>query len=269
MGMNAPQASRRDPIGDRFYTPLDIADRAERACFYCCAAISFAPLLIDPEINSKTHKFSIALFAIFVISSFIIAATNRLYFFPRANDARRRGLISDAFGIPLTTLLSSGYYNNTETEPHRRLGICTLESLFFTKSILAKLAISERLGNFSYMLIWLLAAMWRDTQIGLLLIGAQFLFSEQIVARWIRIEWARARAERLYESTYQFFRTGGDDHMTAAYAIAFFTEYEAGKSVSAIAMPKRIFLKEKPRLDAEWQEIASGLKTAPVIAKSS
>jgi hypothetical protein len=56
----------------------------------------------------------------------------------------------------------------------------------------------ERARICVHVLAWLWAAVYRGTDLELLAVAAQVLFSEQLLSRWVRMEWLRARVERLY-----------------------------------------------------------------------
>jgi hypothetical protein len=271
--MNTPvgqsaEPKRLDPIGDHYYVPLSVSDRVERLLFYLSAAASFAPLTIDERTHHRLHELSLSVFVVTVVLSFGITVANRLYFFPRAQDARRRGLASDAFAVLLSQPLPVGYYSNTFPPSPLRLGACTLESVFFTKSILAKMARWERLRAIAYFTLWILATTFRDTDIDLLAAGAQLVLSEQILSRWMRLEWSRARMERLYDAAYQFFTTGANladaqNPKAQAYMASLYADYEAAKMLGGIVVSKQIFDRERAALDVAWTEIEQSLHARP------
>jgi hypothetical protein len=198
-----------------------------------------------------------------VIVGFIINMTNRLYFFPRAEDARRKEFLSNAFDFDLLHERTHGYYNNDEKDPIRRIGVLTLENLFFSKAILHKMAPSIRAKAFAYFLAWIAAALWRDLPQDWVLAAAQVIFSEEIISRWLRLEWARNRAENIYSFTHRLYQMNPQQDKLAAYAIAAFADYESGKTLAGILLSSKIFTKYNKTLSAEWEIVKSGLPLTP------
>ena len=94
-----------------------------------------------------------------------------------------------------------------------------LENLFFAKAILLEMAPYSRVKASLYFIVWLAVVIWRDTPLDLIATAAQVLFSEEIIARWLRLEWALNRFERIYESTYRLFQSFPAANRFPAFAI--------------------------------------------------
>jgi len=255
----AKTSTRIDPIRLNHFKPLEQSEAAASFIFYLAGAISFAPLLLDSKVHPRIFATLLTVFVILVISNFLIGMVNRLYFMPRAEDARRKEFLSNAYQFDLIHERTSGYYNNSETDPIRRIGLSTLENLFFSKNILRLMAPAARAKALIYMLAWLSLAIWRETPLGWLPVAAQVIFSEELISRWLRLEWARSRAEILYESMHRLFQINPDKDKLAAYSIATFVDYEAGKSLGGILLSKKIFDKTNKHLTSEWEQIKTGL----------
>lgn len=256
---NSTNTTRVDPIRENHYRPLEQSELASTWLFYVGAAVSFLPLSIDPTLNPKTYSASVILFVLLVLANFFIGITNRLYFFPRAEDARRKEFLSNTFGFDLIHQRTAGYYNNNEIDPLRRLGVSSLENLFFSKAILRKMAPAARFKAFAYFAIWLVIALWREVPLDWISAGAQVLFSAEIISRWLRLEWARNRAEHLYDSTHRLFQLNPIADKFAAYSIAAFADYESGKALGGILLSQTIFDQYNTSLSAEWETVKNGL----------
>jgi hypothetical protein len=90
-------------------------------------------------------------------------------------------------------------------------------------------------------------------------IAAATIFGEQILMRWLRLEWFRVRSERAYERLRRLFLDGANDREFAAQAIDNFTFYESGKALSAVTLSDRLFRKRNDELSAEWKEVCAQL----------
>jgi hypothetical protein len=256
---NNPTSNRQDPIRENHYKPLERSELASTWIFYIAAVASFGPLLLDQRSSPKLYSAAIALFALLVVCNFILSIANRLYFFPRAEDARRKEFLSNTFRFNLIHERTTGYYNNSETDPLRRLGISALENLFFSKAILRRMAPAVRTKAALYFALWITAALWRDTPLDWLSTAAQVVFSEEIISRWLRLEWARNRAENIYASTHSLYQLNPPQDKLTAYAISAFADYESGKSLGGILLSKAIFEECNAQLTAEWEIVKAGL----------
>lgn len=257
--VNSHVPTRDDPIRKNYFRPLEIAEAASGWLFYLGALASFAPLLIDQTAHPKMYVGALGIFVLIVVSMFITGIATRLYFFPRAEDARRKEFLSNTFGFDLIHHRTMGYYNNNETEPHKRMGLSVLENLFFTKAILREMAPVVRAKAFIYLVIWIAVVVWRETPPDWIVTAAQVLFSEEIIARWLRLEWARSRAERIYDATYRLFQSSPDPNKLYAYAVDAFGDYETGKALGGILLSQKVFDRLNTTLADEWAAVKQGL----------
>lgn len=256
---NTPAPPRQDPIRENHYKPLERSELAASWIFYVAALASFVPLLLDQKSSPKLYNAAITFFALLVICNFLISIANRLYFFPRAEDARRKEFLSNTFQFNLIHERTTGYYNNNETDPLRRIGVSALENLFFSKAILRRMAPAIRAKAVLYFVLWVGAALWRDTPLDWISTVAQVVFSEEIISRWLRLEWARNRAENIYASTHSLYQLNPPQDKLAAYAISAFVDYESGKALGGILLSKAIFDECNAALTAEWEIVKAGL----------
>jgi len=251
--------ARSDPIRDRYYAWIEYVERATSISFYLAAVASLLVLFIHRRVHPSIYQLVQLLFVLLVVTVFLTALITRLYLQPRAQDARRSELLSSAFNVSLTHTRTVGYYNNTETEPMARLAMCLFENCFFGKSIVHKMLITERAKTTVYLAIWAIVALMRNSPMELVAIAAQIVFSEEILLRWFRLEWARSRYEQIYKELFLILSTERKRPHFSALVLEAFGSYETGKTLTGIVLPSRIFTRLNKQLSSEWLEIRDSL----------
>lgn len=254
-----PNGTRRDPIREEYFLSVEAFESASNYLFWIIAALSCAIFFIDRPENPFAHQITQWTFSALTIGMFVIGIAQRLYLIPRAEDARRRDFISSAFEVSLSYKSTAGYYNNSLTDPNQRIAAQILENSFFSKTIILHMLRRERMTTACYAAMWLLAVLNRDTDIGLLAIVSQVIFSEQIISNWLRLESARMRYEKTYEDTYRLLQTKDFSGVFTARVIEILGFYEASKINSGIVLSSAIFEKLNHQLSVEWEEIKSRL----------
>ncbi len=246
---------RHDPIGDQYFSPVRVADEVSGWLFYIAALLSFATLLVDKKEMPRIYDIVQALFVLSVIAVFVIGIVIRLYLTPRAEDMRRKDLLSKAFSVPLTHEQTTGYYNNNQTNPIRFLGVAYMENSFFSKAVLLKMAKWERLKISIYITCFLIAVLNRSTDLAFAATAAAAIFSEQILSRWFRMEWLRSRCESTYNDLNSLFQSSPNSTTLQAKVLEAATFYETGKANAAITLSESVFFKLNPTLSNEWERI--------------
>lgn len=248
---------RVDPIGERYYNPLRWSEGFLGLSFWVVAILSVLIFLVDKSNFPKLSSLAQIAFIVAVIISFLIGIANRLYFAPRAEDKRREELLSNAFQTNLTYERTAGYYNNNLATSIGRLAAALLENSFFSKNVASRMAASERLRVGVYFFIWLITALNRASDVALIAVVAQVLFSENIISRLIRLEWLRVRFERSYDELYNLIQSSKDfeDATFRARAINLFGFYETGKAYGGVVLSSKVFFKLNAKLSAEWADI--------------
>lgn len=254
-------AARSDPVGDHYYRPLVIAETWSNWLFWIAAVLSILALTVERSSSPKLYDLVQGAFVIGVVALFVLGLAVRLYWTPRAEDKRRQSLLSNALNVAITHEQVVGYYNNKETMPLKRLGAALLENSLFSKSILLTMARGERLRVVAYVLVWIVAALYRATDLALVAALAQAIFGEQIVSRWLRLEWVRNRFEHVYDHLYQLFQSTQDfdrDEFRIR-VLAEFGEYETTKAYGGILLSTLVFNRLNPALSLEWEQIKQRL----------
>ena len=257
----ANQPSKIDPIRKRYYRPLEIAESSSDWLFLLVAALSILALAVERTTYPRLYDLVQGAFVVGVLALFFLGLGIRLYWTPRADDKRRQQLLSNSFAVALTHEQTSGYYNNDQTNPLRRLCASLLENSFFSKNVTLKMAHGERIRVAVYALIWIVALLNRATDLALAAAMAQAVFSEQIISRWVRLEWLRMRFERVYEHLYRLVQTTTNFNKEEfrVRVLEAFGEYETGKGYGGITLSARIFERLNPSLSLEWAEIRKAL----------
>lgn len=249
-----------DPIRDRYFKPLELAEQGSEAFFYVAAVLSFATLLVDKTVYPAGYSIIQVLFVVSVIAVFFLGLGIRLYWTPRAEDQRRLDLLSNANGVPLTHEKTIGYYNNDQTTSTKRLGVATMENSHFSRAIALEMAKKERLKVCAYIASFIIVALYRNTDLAIAAASAQAVFSEQIVSRWLRLEWLRMRCDETYKKLYSIFQDAPNKNTTNAKVLECFAFYETGKANAGIMLSSRVFERLNPSLSAEWETIKATLK---------
>lgn len=254
------QTERIDEL-ERYYTPIEILDDWNRRVFWLSAVLSIA-VFFKNSIPWKSLQDLLEIsFVVLVIVHLFLSLYIRFHLFPIAQRKRRRQLLSDSFGVPLISETTQKYYNNEFPPSVARLGASVLENTLFAKNICSQMATRERIKILGYFIVWVLAIFWRSTNLGLLVIITQTLFSSEIIENWIRIELLRQETEKFYEELYSEFLHKVD--LSSPNGIASildtFASYEAAKSMTGIRQLRSIFQAINPDLSKEWDKTRNKL----------
>jgi hypothetical protein len=248
---------KTDPIGDEFYRPLVRADQWTTALFYAAAALSIAALLVQEQAYPTFYAIVKMLFALAVIALFASTLFTKLYFSPRAQLRRYQDFLSHAFGRQLSYKRTTAYYNNSAVAVPIRIAAQVCESSFFSREILARMVKRERIIIAIYVIIWVIAVLNRNTNLAVIGIAAQIVFSEQIISRWLRLEWLLRECERMYDDLFRLLQSKSDIEI---FAIENLGRYEIVKATAAISLSSRIFDAQREHLNAEWEKIRKVLE---------
>ncbi|RUL77489.1 hypothetical protein [Dyella choica] len=252
--------SRSDPVRTRYFTPLTRAELASDVLFYTGAALSIVVLLVDKTLRPTLHGSLMTVFAVSVAALFIITMVIRLYFAPRAADHRARDFVSSVYNVKLTHALTDGYYNNTLRTSEARLAAQVLENTHFSKAIVLAMVKDERIKVGIYATAWLITLLNRQASLDFILVGSQVVLSEQILSKWLRMEWLRSRCEAIYNDVYALFQSRPSEDTFNARALEAFGKYESAKANAAVTLSERIFQKQNNDLSSEWSDIKLALR---------
>lgn len=259
--------SRHDPIRERYYGSLKVADEISDYLFYVIAFLSFVPFVADRTSHETMYCIVQWLLLLFAIGLFALGLLIRLYLSPRAEEMRRRDLISQAHNLSLTHERTEGYYNNGEVQPDRFLAAVVLENTFHSKAILAEMAKAERFKCLGYLAILFSLMYYQFSDLAIVTTAAVAVFSEQLISRCARVEWLRVKCEEIYKSLYGVFQVASDGEKLSAYSLEALATYETAKSSAGIVLSEKIFMKKRDALAKEWDQIRAVLGIKSVAEK--
>ncbi|MBR8219831.1 hypothetical protein [Burkholderia vietnamiensis] len=252
--------SNADPIRKRYFDDVELADTATDWLFYVGAVLSVLSLLLDKSAYPRIYDWVQVGFLIDAVVLFVLGQVSRLYLTPRAEDKRRQDFFGRAFHVSLSHEVTDGYYNNDARDPNRKLAAQLLENSLFSKTIALSMARFERIKLLVYAVLWLICVINRQSDLGVILAASQVVFSEQLVSRWLRLEWLRMRFEKTYDDVYRLFQSRPAASTFAAMALDSLTSYEAAKSTAGITLSSGTFDKLNPSISNEWTSIKALLK---------
>lgn len=252
--------SRFDPIRTNYFDAVQIAEKVSDSLFYLSALLSFGTLIVDQTTNPDAYDFILLIFSLSVVAMFTIGMILRLYLTPRAEDKRRQDFFSSACNVGLIHQQTDGYYNNNFEDPMKRMAAQSFENSFFSKEIALRMAHHERLKVALYALIWLILLHYRRTDLSWIVAATQAIFSEQILSKWLRLEWLRIRFEKAFDDFYKLFQSRPPVAKFNAFALEGMAMYETAKANAAINLSSKIFDDLNERLSAEWESIKATLK---------
>lgn len=252
--------SRSDPIRTNYFDAVQQAENVSNWLFYVNAVLSFCTLLVDQKAHPDAYNLVLLLFSISVVAMFALGLILRLYLTPRAEDKRRQDFFSSACNVSLIHQQTDGYYNNDFRDPIKRMAAQVLENSLFSKEIALRMARLERRNVAIYALIWLVLLLNRRTDLGWIVAASQAIFSEQILSKWLRLEWLRVRLEKTFDDVFRLFQTKPPVAQFNAHALDALSMYETAKANAAITLSSEIFDDLNPTLSAEWEKVKAALK---------
>lgn len=244
-----------------YYKPVGELDDWISRTFWLSAVLSVVVLFEDQIPWTALRGAPELLFLLAVLTQLIFSLYLRFYIFPKAELKRRRQLVSDSLGVALIPEKTQMYYNNELAPSMARLGANVLENSFFAKAISNRMVNRERVITFSYFLIWILAVSWRRTDLGLVVIITQTLFSSEVIEKWLRLEFLCQKNENYYDQLYDTFLHKVDFNSPSVIAsiIDTFASYEVTKGMAGVRLSESIFTSMNPKLSVEWDDIRNQL----------
>jgi hypothetical protein len=253
----SPASQKIDPIGERYFRPLEQAETANDFLFYISAAASLSTPLIERREYPVIYDWAQGVFIVSVIAYAIAGLVVRLYFSPRAQERRLHDFSAHAFGSPESPERTTNYYTTSSGKPAHRIAAQLLENAFYSKDTALRMAWWERGKLVVYAILFVSVMLARPSDLATVVIVAQIVFSEQLLSRYARLEWFRRQCERTYEDLLRLFE---NQARLDVVAIEFFARYEVAKANAAITLSSAVFNKRKSANDQEWRKIAEQLK---------
>lgn len=257
-------STRVDEI-EKYYNPIDQIEKISTPIFIVTTLLA----LTLPYAKQFQNELQIV-FIIFIIIDFGLSQFLRFIIIPTAERKRRQQLLSDAFDTPLILEKTTLYYNNTYPPSITRLGANIFENSLFSKRILEKMLIKNRIITILYLVIWLIIVLNKNSDFDLRMWISQLFFSANIALYWINLEILRFRYEKVYQKLYDhFFHNIGDENEKGKAAILdSFAEYESAKSSASVKLSSKIFHDINNTVTQEWESLKQILKMQQDVTAS-
>ena len=248
------------------YKPIEGCDRWIFWLFLVSAILSVVILYSDFTQDEGIQNLIIIFFILAVLSHSSLTYVNRFYLIPKAESLRRKQLLSNSFSVPLTPERTERYYNNDVSPSVTRLAANVMENSFFAKNVCGEMAKMERIRILVYLVIYLVSITYRSTDLNLILILTQVLFSGDMFFRYLNIEILRFRNNAIYNDLYNLFlhRESSEPNNMVASMLDAFASYESAKASASIKQSSKIFDKLNSRLTLDWDKIKDKLGIADV-----
>lgn len=250
---------RIDEVNRHYKTPRRVA-KILRCLFWCIAGLSLLQIFPSVVPQLITTFISIA-FVLLTLIFFSLSQAQRYYWLARAESERRRALLTDALGVPLSHEVTQLYYNNSYEPSLRRLGANLLENSFFSSEVTKSMLGGCRLQSGLYLSLWVIFFALRYSDYQLLIVVTQIVFSAEIIASWINLEILHRRYESCFEKLKALFRL--NDGLSGASSIAEILDvaitYESAKAAAGVLLDENTFQKMNETLTNRWNRMRLNL----------
>lgn len=258
--MNVLKSQRIDEVSE-YYKPAAAVVLVGQVLFWCIVVLSFA-VLFGSMVTSIVEDAIKIVFIVLVAVHFVLSQLARFSLVPRAERMRRKQLLSDSFGTPLSHDRTALYYNNEYLPSVTRLAANVMENSLFAKEVAAVMLVNSRLFVGSYFVGWLVSFSLRHDNLSLLLTFTQVLFSSEVLVQWISLEVLRHRHEQTFEKLHDHFlhAIGQESPRAIANLLDAFVEYETTKSSAGLLLSSKVFYRLNPKLTEKWDRIRRELR---------
>lgn len=258
--MNNTGKQRIDEVS-KHYSSIEQLEKISTILFWTNSFLSCLVLYLAPFISKSQITILQSFFLVLVLIYFCISQLSSLYLVPKAELMRRKQLLSNSFGVPLSTEHTSLYYNNSLSPSVERLGANTMENAFFSQSVASKMLDRKRVIIGVYIILWLFAILFRFDNLELLTVTTQLIFSSEIISGWLKLEILRSRFERIYEDLHCHFldKLGKKSPIENVIILNAFASYESAKSTAGILLSTQEFQALNSTLSKQWEQIRQEL----------
>jgi len=252
--MNNTGKQRIDEVA-KHYSLIERLEIISTILFWINSFLSCLILYSSSFIGKSGTNIIQSFFLVLVLIYFSISQVSSLCLVPKAELMRRKQLLSDSLGVPLSIEHTSLYYNNSFSPSMERLGANTMENALFSQEVASKMLYRKRIVIFGYIVLWLFAVLFRPDNFELLTIITQLVFSSEIISGWLKLEILRYHFERIYEDLHHYFLGRSEKESPSANAIILdaFASYESAKSTAGILLSTKEFQVLNPTLSKQWE----------------
>jgi hypothetical protein len=135
----------------------------------------------------------------------------------------------------------------------------TLESSFYSKSIIEKTIWHKRLKILVYFIIWFTLLFMGNIELSTIIIITQIIFSEFILVDWLFTEWLYKKFENVFNNSFSLLNVSLAEDDFNIKSLETIGIYEMIKANSCITLSGKTFKKINSELDKEWKKIRKKL----------
>lgn len=253
---------------DSYFAKVSSINKLSTWLFVLSVVCSFA-VFFSASIN-WLNTFLNIIFIIVTVLYTVMSNWISLFLLRNAQSKRRTHLLSNSFGIKLDDEETCKYYNNPHSPSIVRLGVNVFENTLFTLRVTEEMVKAERVKGSLYFLVLLLLVLIRETDLNLIAIVAQTIFTTGLIINWVKLELLRITSNQLLTEFRQVFLTAeptlNDRVKTIILSLVF--RYETAVAGMGVHLSSKIFHELNPRVSAEWEVIKKNVFTSTEKFKS-
>ncbi|KAG4099413.1 hypothetical protein H8356DRAFT_989649 [Neocallimastix lanati (nom. inval.)] len=181
-----------------------------------------------------------------------------LYLKNNVETEHRKTFIKNALNANITENNSTNnYYNNSEKESIKKMGLNCFESLLFSEFIANKMIREEFLKTTGLVLIFISLVISTHNLLDFTLLISQAFLSLEKLYLFIKLLYFKNHVTVLYSDIYSLFVTSRpkNDQVLIAKILDITMNYECLKYFCKISLSSRIFNKYNSALSKEWDDI--------------
>ncbi|MCY8807028.1 hypothetical protein MOE15_00525 [Bacillus atrophaeus] len=243
---------------DSYYAVIKVLNKIGLFLFWIMVALSMVQLYY-----SKLHILNMV-FLILSLIYFILNTYVSYWYLPNTEEKRMAHLLSNSFRIAFNDEQTNRYYNNDVTPSILKLGINTFENTLFTSQISRIMAKKSSLIVLTYLIIWFIIILYRDSSLELISVIGQTIFTSHIITNVLKECILYVKTQRLQQEFYTLFlQCDGqfeDNRFLNPKIIELVTKYETLKSSMAVSLDTNIFNKINQKTSSKWERIKKQLK---------
>lgn len=252
-------SERKDTV-QKYFDKVDVVNCIHNILFWTSAILSIL-IFFSKDLNIESTLN--ILFILVTILYFTFSSFLSVFLIRHAQDKRRTNFLTDSLGIKLDDEITNEYYNNSQIPSLTRLGVNAFENSLFTMRTSEKMLIKERLKVGIYILLWLILTLVRNTDIYLIAIIGQTLFTSGILIHWLKLEVLSYSCNRIFNDFRQLFISSDiNNKENQAIILKLVFQYETVKANMGVHMSSKIFFRINKQVSDEWERIKAnvGLK---------
>ncbi|WP_242311712.1 hypothetical protein [Bacillus cereus group sp. BfR-BA-01331] len=248
---------------DRHYKSIDQLNNLISYLFWINALLSILVFFADDILDVKNVLLFI--FTLTTLAYFIADNYLTIFKIPNVEDKRRVHLLTNSFDVPLDNERTHKYYNNGLEPSLLKLGANIFENTLFAERVTHEMVKKERVKILAFVVVFIVALLFRTTEIELISILAQTLFAGTLIPAYIRLEVLHSKNKAIYKCLYDIFllhqqdSSNGSEKRLSAKLLDCFVKYESAKAYSGVKQDSAIFRKINPEVTQEWEEIKQRL----------